>query len=191
MRITTARPENNGALSMCLAAHVIDTTRRDAMYSKILVGVDESDTSRHALQQAIELARGLSAGLRIVHVVDMSWLPLGPEVAVDTAALSAARRGVGERIIESARETARQAGFEADAALMETETPVQRVADAIVKEAARWQADLVVLGTHGRRGFQHLMLGSAAEQMARLSPVPVLLVPSPKGAPPVESGVHQ
>lgn len=153
------------------------------MYSKILVGVDESDTSRHALEQAIELARGLSASLRVVHVVDMSWLPLGPEIAVDTAALSAARRGVGERIIASARETARLAGFEADAALLETETPVQHVAEAMAREAARWGADLVVLGTHGRRGFQRLVLGSAAEQMARLSPVPVLLVPSPKAAP--------
>ena len=151
------------------------------MYSKILVAVDESETSRHALQQAIELARKLSASVRMVHVLDMSWQPIGPEVAIDTAALSEARRGVGEKIIAAARDTAKAAGFEAEAALIETETPMQQVAQAIAKETAGWGADLVVLGTHGRRGFQHLMLGSVAEQTVRQSSVPVLLIPAPKG----------
>jgi nucleotide-binding universal stress UspA family protein len=150
------------------------------MYSRILVAVDESDTSRHALQQAIELARKLSATLRMIHVLDMSWLVIGPEVAIDTAAMSAARRGVGEGIIAAARDAARAAGFEAEDALIETETPIQQVAEAIAKEASRWGADLVVLGTHGRRGFQHLMLGSVAERVVRRSVVPVLLIPSPQ-----------
>lgn len=153
------------------------------MYSKILVAVDESETSRHALQQAIELAKKLSASVRMVHVLDMSWLPIGPEVAIDTSALSAARRGVGEKIIAAVSDTAKAAGFEADAVLVETETPTQQVAETIVREAARWGADLLVMGTHGRRGFQHLMLGSVAEQTVRRSPGPVLLIPSPKGRP--------
>jgi len=149
------------------------------MYSNILVAVDDSDTSRHALQQAIALAQGLAARLRVVHVIDMSWLTLGPELAVDVEALTAARHGVGERIVAAALDTVHQAGLDAEAAVIETETPVQRVEETIAKEAERWPADLVVLGTHGRRGFQRLVLGSAAEQIARLSPVPVLLVPAP------------
>ena len=72
------------------------------MYSKILVAVDGSDTSRHALQQAIELARTLSASVRMVHVVDMSWLPIGPEFAIDTGALSGGPRGAGGKIIAAA-----------------------------------------------------------------------------------------
>jgi nucleotide-binding universal stress UspA family protein len=151
------------------------------MYSKILVAVDESDTSLHALKHAIELARKLSASLRMIHVLDMSWLPIGPELAIDTGALGAARRSAGEKIIAAARDTAQQAGFEAEAGLIETETPIQPVAEVIAREASRWGADLVVMGTHGRRGFQHLMLGSVAERMTRLSSVPVLLIPSPKG----------
>jgi len=150
------------------------------MYAKILVAVDESETSRHALQQAIELAKNLAASVRMLHVLDMSWLPIGPEVAIDTGALSAARRGVGDKVIATARDTAKQAGFEAEAVLIETETPLQHVAEAIAGEASRWGADLVVLGTHGRSGFQHLLLGSVAEKVARLSPGPVLLVPSPR-----------
>ncbi|OGS94611.1 MAG: hypothetical protein A3H31_12850 [Gallionellales bacterium RIFCSPLOWO2_02_FULL_57_47] len=152
------------------------------MYSKILVAADGSDTSRHALKQAIELARKLSAKLRIVHAVDMNWLPIGPEVGIDTGAQSAARREAGEKIIAAARNTAQEAGFEAETELIETETPVQHVAEAIAEEALRWGADLVVLGTHGRRGFQRLMPGSVAEKMARLSPTPVLLVPLSNGS---------
>ncbi|MGC2048394.1 MAG: universal stress protein [Gallionella sp.] len=152
------------------------------MYSRILVAVDGSETAQHALKQAIELARKLSAKLRIVHVVDMSWLPIGPELAIDTATISVARRGAGEKIIAAARETAQKAGFETETALIETETPTQHVAEVIVQEASRWPADLVVLGTHGRRGFHRLMLGSVAEQMARLSSRPVLLIPSPQGS---------
>lgn len=150
------------------------------MYSKILVAVDESDTSLHALKQAIELARTLSATLRMLHVLDMSWLPIGPEVAIDTRALSEARRGAGEKIIAAARDIAQQAGFEAEAVLVETETPIQQVAEVISREASRWGADLVAMGTHGRRGFQHLMVGSVAERVTRLSSGPVLLIPSPK-----------
>jgi len=148
------------------------------MYSKILVAVDGSDTSLHALKHAIELARNLSATLRIVHVVDMNWLPLAPELAIDIEAISAVRRSAGQKILADARETAQKAGLDAEALLVETETPTQHVAEAIVKEATRWPADLVLLGTHGRRGFQRMLLGSVAEGMARRSPVPVLLVPS-------------
>lgn len=116
----------------------------------------------------------------MVHVVDMSWLPIGPEMAIDTGVLAAARRGAGEKVIASARDFALQAEFEAEGVLIETETPIQQVAEAISNEAARWGADLVVVGTHGRRGFQHLMLGGVAERLARLSSGPVLLIPSPK-----------
>ena len=151
------------------------------MYSNILVAVDGSETSQHALQQAIDLARKLSAKLRIVHVVDMSWLPIGPELAIDTAALSSARHGAGEKIIAAAREAAKKAGFEIESALIDTETPIQHVAEAIDQEASRWPADMVVLGSHGRRGIKRLMLGSVAEQTVRLSSRPVLVIPSPKG----------
>ena len=150
------------------------------MYSRILVAVDGSDASLHALKHAIELAKSLSAALRILHVVDMGWTPIGPELAIDTEAINTAWRSSGEKILAAARETAQKSGVEADAQLKETETPTQRVAEAIAKEASRWPADLVVLGTHGRRGVQRLLLGSVAEQIARQSPAPVLLIPNPK-----------
>jgi nucleotide-binding universal stress UspA family protein len=153
------------------------------MYSKILMAYDGSPTSQHALKQAVELAQGLGASLRIVHVIDMGWLPDSPEIVLDLEELAKARRAGGERILTEAREMAQAAGITPETRIAETATPAEHAAESIAEEAARWPADLVVLGTHGRRGLQRLLLGSVAEQMARLSAVPVLLVPLPQGKP--------
>jgi len=147
------------------------------MYKRILVTVDGSTTSEHALRHAIGLAKGLSAALRVVHVVDMGVLPLGQELAIDIDAISKARRAAGEQVLKKARETCRAGGIEAELQLLETGTPTQRIAAAIADEADAWPADLVVAGTHGRTGVQRLLLGSVAEGIARVSPVPVLLIP--------------
>ena len=58
------------------------------------------------------------------------------------------------------------------------------IAELIVEYAGVWKADVIVLGTHGRRGFSHLLMGSDAESVVRLSPIPVLLVRSPEGGVP-------
>jgi nucleotide-binding universal stress UspA family protein len=65
---------------------------------------------------------------------------------------------------------------EVDTVLHEPVT--KRVADEVLREAKRWEADLIVMGTHGRRGVQRLVLGSDAEQVVRQAEIPVLLVPS-------------
>jgi nucleotide-binding universal stress UspA family protein len=148
------------------------------MYMRILAAVDGSAHSELALRHAIEAARSTSATLRIVHVMDLGPLLLGPEFAIDIAPIAQARRTEGERILAAARETAQAAGLAAETQLLDTGTPTQHVAEAIAGEAARWRADVVVLGTHGRRGVERLLLGSVAESVARRSVVPVLLVPS-------------
>jgi nucleotide-binding universal stress UspA family protein len=150
------------------------------MFSNILMAYDGSPTSLHALKQAIELVRSLSARLRIVHVIDMGWLPISPEVAIDMEALAKARRSSGEKFLSAARELAQAAGVEAETKIAETANPAHHAAESIAEEAASWPADLVVLGTHGRRGLERLLLGSVADQMTRLSSVPVLLVPLAK-----------
>jgi nucleotide-binding universal stress UspA family protein len=149
------------------------------VYTRILVAVDESPHAGHAVTHAAGLAKCLSAALRIVHVVDMGWLPLGPELAVDIEAIAKARRTAGEKILAAAREAARTAGVETETRLLETATPTQRIAAAIADAAAGWPADVVVLGTHGRRGVERVLLGSVAEGVARLSAMPVLLIPQP------------
>jgi nucleotide-binding universal stress UspA family protein len=154
------------------------------MYSRILVGIDETRGAERALQHAATLAGALSAELHILHVVEMGWLPLGAELAVHVHAIARVRRGAGEKLLAAARERARAAGVEADTRLAETGMPAERIAVLVCSEAAKWRADLVVVGTHGRRGVERLVLGSVAEGVVRRSAVPVLLVPSPDDAAP-------
>jgi nucleotide-binding universal stress UspA family protein len=96
------------------------------MYKRILVAVDGSSTAEHALRHAIGLAKRLSAALRVVHVVDMGVLPLGPELAIDIGAVTKARRAAGEQIIQQARATCQADGIEAEMRLLETGTSIQR-----------------------------------------------------------------
>lgn len=146
------------------------------MYARILVAVDGSPGSARAVAHAIALSKAFGAVLRVLHVVDMGWLALGPELAVDTQRLAAARRAEGERTVTAALETARAAGVPVETSLVETGAPGQRVPSQIVQEAQAWHADLLVLGTHGRSGAERLLLGSVAEGVARRASVPVLLV---------------
>jgi nucleotide-binding universal stress UspA family protein len=146
------------------------------MYERILVAVDGSPGSARAVTHAIALGKALGARLRILHVVEMGWLALGPELAVDTHRVADARHVAGETDLALALDQARAAGVEADSRLVETGSPGQRLAAQIVEEAQAWPADLIVLGTHGRGGAERLFLGSVAEGVARRASVPVLLV---------------
>ena len=149
------------------------------MYSRILVCIDGGPASGHALTHAIGLGKKLSASLRLVHVVDMGVLTMGPELAIDISAIMKARRSAGEKMLQSARETCEAAGVNAEIRLVETATPAQRIASAVADEAKAWPADLVIAGTHGRAGIARALLGSVAEGITRVSPAPVLLVPMP------------
>jgi nucleotide-binding universal stress UspA family protein len=147
------------------------------MYARIVAGIDGSTRGEHALRHAIGLAKAHGAALRVVHVVDMGWLALGPELGLDAERLAAARRAEGERLLAAAVETARAAGVAVEARLVETATPTQPVSAAFVEDAASWPADAVVLGTRGRSGIERLLLGSMADGVARRSEIPVVLVP--------------
>ena len=145
-------------------------------YEKILVALDGSDIAERALREAIKLAQQGHSRLRVVHVIDESPLWLVPEgVGVNYEELVERFRSVGRGICAAALEAARAAGIEADSALLEL-AGTGRVADLIVRDAKDWGAQLIVVGTHGRRGFAHLVLGSVAEGVSRSASVPVLLV---------------
>jgi nucleotide-binding universal stress UspA family protein len=80
----------------------------------------------------------------------------------------------GRRLLERTRLSAKKLGVDAETVLREP--VVKRVADTILSEAKTWRADLIVMGTHGRRGVRRVVLGSDAEQILRQAEVPVLLV---------------
>ena len=147
------------------------------MYRRVLVAIDGSEASDLALRQAIQLAKGQRARLRLVHVVD--------EVAAQGAMPSApadfwsAVRKAGARILERARARAVRDGVEAETKLLEVRSfggLVRRVPNLIVAEAERWRADLIVIGTHGRRGLSKFLLGSVADGVVRTSGTSVLLI---------------
>ena len=147
------------------------------MYKKILVPVDGSPTSNAGLAEALRLAKEAGAALRIFHLVD----ELVAMSSVDGAGVYAGDliemlKQDGRRIVEKAAAMARRKGVQAESVMQEGLGG--SAADAIVKQARKWHADLIVLGTHGRRGVKRLVMGSDAEQVIRMTPVPVLLVRS-------------
>ena len=147
-------------------------------YKRILVPVDGSATSKAGLREAIALAKGQGASLLLVHVADQHYIALmGMESSA--AGISEMMEGVkraGRGILKSAQAAADKAGVKANSVLLETLTGP--AADLIVKQAKKSGADLIVLGTHGRRGVRRLLMGSDAEQVVRNAPVPVMLVRS-------------
>ena len=146
------------------------------MYRKILVAVDGSPTSEIALREAITLAKDQAATLRLVHVVDESPAAMNVETVYQLDDYERGLRTAGERIVAKALASVRAAGLDAESKLVEIVTLNERVADAIAAEAQHWPADVIVIGTHGRRGFRHLLLGSVAEGVVRAATKPVLLI---------------
>lgn len=140
-------------------------------YKRILVAVDGSETSNKALVAALQLARDTGARVHVVHAVDELAYLSGYEYSGDV--LSIVREQAG-KVLEDALAIAKSAGVEADTQVLDQ--PGQRLGDVIAQAARRWEADLVVVGTHGRRGMGRVLLGSGAEQIIRLAKTPVLVI---------------
>lgn len=144
------------------------------MYQNILVAVDGGATSLRGLDEGVRLAKATGGRVMLVHVVNA--LILESEIA-STAyyqALAEAFRKDGSDILEQAEKIVRDAGVPFERRMIEKIGA--RASDEIVALAKEWPADLIVLGTHGRRGLRRLVMGSDAERVLRRSPVPVLLV---------------
>ena len=150
------------------------------MYDKILVALDGSATSQRGFEEAVALARVMKSTLVLMHVIDS--VPLAIEMVPPTSwqLLIDGLRTHGQGLLERARESAAKQDVVSEARLVEDRA--ERVADSIVNEARRAKCDLVVMGTHGRRGFSHVLLGSDAERVVRQCPLPVLLVRHPEAA---------
>ena len=145
------------------------------MYQRILVPVDGSPTSKRGLAEAIALAKLSGARLRLIHVLDLfAFLMEGDGLVRSFGDVFKLLRQGGEEILAATRPEVEAAGVDVDTVLRESNAG--RVAELVVEEAKTWPADLIVMGTHGRRGVRRLALGSDAELVARMAAVPVLLV---------------
>ena len=145
------------------------------MYERILVPIDGSTTSERGLDEACAVAARLGSVVRLIHVVDdVSLIMSAGGIAANVGELLTSLAGAGEQVLNAGRDRARQHKLHVDAVLRHC--TAGRIADTIVQEATQWPADLIVIGTHGRRGAGRLLLGSDAEEVLRTAPVPVLLV---------------
>ncbi len=144
------------------------------MYKRILAPYDGSHYSKLGLDEAVKLARDQKAALRIVHVVDeLAVATFTGPMAISAQSIELLRE-LGQETLQDAVDAARSGGVAAEGALYEGLTV--SVPDVILADAAKWGADLIVMGTHGRSGFLRMVVGSVAHAIVRASPVPVLLV---------------
>jgi len=146
------------------------------MYQRILSPIDGSPCSERAVEEAIELSAALRSEIRFLHVVDLYFTISVFAGNAPSEAVIAPFRHAGIELLEKARARATARGIAADYVLVDK--PSQRVSAVVVLECARWPADLIVIGTHGRRGIAHLLMGSDAESIVRTATTPVLLVRS-------------
>ncbi|MGP1683742.1 MAG: universal stress protein, partial [Giesbergeria sp.] len=133
-----------------------------SVYRKILVPVDGSPISNRGLAEAIRLAKDQGAALRLVHVLDELMVVPGREAVVYLGNTVDLLREAGAQVVARAQALVRESGLEAESVVLEIMGG--RAADSIVAEAGAWGADLIVLGTHGRRGVGRLVMGSDAEE---------------------------
>ena len=144
------------------------------MYQKILVPVDGSAASLRGLREAAKLARGSGASLKLIHIVnEFIFDPVYVPATVYEPVLESMRVN-GQKILATAAAIASEAGVQPETQLIETIGG--SVARLILEAARTWPADLIVMGTHGRRGVSRAVLGSDAETVLRTTTVPVLFV---------------
>jgi nucleotide-binding universal stress UspA family protein len=151
------------------------------MYKTILVAIDGSNISNLGLEEAISLATELGATLCVLHVIEQFLLTRGLDSPDFVEGLLEALRDTGKKILAEAVNEAEQVGVTTRSML--AEAIGGPVADTIIEQAKQCGADMIVLGTHGRRGMSRLVMGSDAERVVQEATVPVLLVRTRRSVP--------
>ncbi len=146
------------------------------MYKQIICPVDGSPTSDCGMTHAIELAKDQKAKLYFVHVVD-NFIPIMDTTGdINYIDITDMLLENGKKILLQATEAAKLAGISAESELVVSNNG--QIYKSILNHINKCHADLVVMGTHGLRGIERLVMGSDAETIVRTSAVPVLLVRS-------------
>ncbi len=146
------------------------------MYKNILVAVDGSATSNLALTEAIALAKEQNAKIRLIHVTEELPLYMVMDAPYPPQNYRKLMRETGEAILAKCAAILREGSVAFESKYVAADSPSIRICDLINEEASHWPADLIVLGTHGRRGFNRILLGSTAEGVIRTAVKPVLIV---------------
>ncbi|MBN9287995.1 MAG: hypothetical protein BGO43_00615 [Gammaproteobacteria bacterium 39-13] len=154
------------------------TKKKDATYKNIMVAIDDSATSKAVLKETIKFYHQLpNCKLRIIHVSDENLIHLENKPTKLSMELQKLIKKEAINLLKSVQskfEKAQVKNFETKIVKMSASN--QKIAENIINEAKSWPADLIIIGTHGRRGVHRFLLGSIAESVVRISPVPVLLI---------------
>lgn len=155
-------------------------------YQTIVVPYDFSEHAHAALETSLDLARRLDSNLHLVHALQPPAYGYGYANLGGTAvgAASIPPPGFVEEMragaMNALREVAQKAAHRAPGDVVHHLTEGVNVSDAILQSARDLNADLIVMGTHGRTGIAHVFLGSVAERTLRRAPCPVLTVRAPE-----------
>ncbi|CAB3773538.1 universal stress protein [Paraburkholderia humisilvae] len=147
------------------------------MYKRILVAIDGSETAEHALDSALQLAHDNDAQLQPLYVVDNPLMAYDA-YGYDPTILRDACIEEGQRLMADALARMKRENVAGVPRIVDVAPIGEDISERIRISANEFNADLLVLGTHGRRGFKRLFLGSVAERVVRSASLPVLLVPS-------------
>jgi nucleotide-binding universal stress UspA family protein len=146
------------------------------MYKRIAVAVDGSDTSIMALNEAVKLAKLTGASVLLLHVCEempFVWNVDGM-TSMPMTDLSHDLVETGKKLLHQDKVRVEESGISAETKLVEDYSG--RIGAVISAEAESWLADLLVVGTHGRKGLDRILMGSVAEGVMRTASMPLLLV---------------
>lgn len=145
------------------------------MFKRIVIPVDGSETANKALVVALQMASETGGSVRIIHVIEGSdYISIAMQTESSAGGPTDSIQLAAQRVLDAALALAQPYGVAVDTKLFDTFDG--RLADAVGHAATEWQADLIVVGTHGRRGIGRMLLGSGAEQIMRQAPIPVLVI---------------
>lgn len=139
------------------------------MFEHILLAADGSAVSASAESTALQLAKEQDAELKIVHVIDIFGLYFATPESIDFLVAA------GQKILDDLLARATEADLRTQTSLRQTDVGGRRISELILEEAHIWPADLIVIGSHGRRGLDHFLMGSVAEGVCRGAKTQVLL----------------
>ena len=145
-------------------------------YKHIMVAIDGSATSKQALKEAVALAQDLKTKLRVLYIADESVVKSIHPYGGDMDSLWNSYIEEGEELLSQINTELKDSKVDFQTCLVVLKINEGHIAEKIVTEAQIWNADLLVIGTHGRRGISHFFLGSVAEKVVRIATMPVLLI---------------
>lgn len=152
------------------------------MYQRVLVAIDGSPTSQLALLEAARLAPAHARVCVLTVISPPAGADRPEQAASDSEQLRSHAFKTSKDILERARQLLLHQGIEAQLQLLESTIAGDgRIADLLIETATRWPADVLVLGSHGQRGRQPILMGRLTETLIRRSPVPLLVVPAGPG----------